>query len=142
MFATTVYNNLTYGLLPKPSMSIVEEACKKANVWEFVQQMPEKLNTFCGASTASHMSGGQKQRLAIARALLRDAQVNVLCPPQWHRARRNSHLAQKVNDSTVSVDRKRLLNIERYFLFENRMRAFFKPIYFFAMLIFFFVDIC
>ncbi|KAL1861499.1 hypothetical protein VTK73DRAFT_7064 [Phialemonium thermophilum] len=55
----------------------IEQACRTANIWEFVQSMPDGLNTLVG-SRGSQISGGQRQRLAIARAVLRKPRILLL----------------------------------------------------------------
>merc|ERR1711998_150778 len=70
----TVRENITYGL-PRARRDAltdaeVEDACRKANAWDFIQGFPAKLETFCGERGVK-LSGGQKQRLAIARAIIR-----------------------------------------------------------------------
>jgi ABC-type multidrug transport system fused ATPase/permease subunit len=68
IFNTTVRKNL---LIVNPSASDqqLQEACERANAWEFINKMPQGLDTPIGEGGAT-MSGGQRQRLAIARALL------------------------------------------------------------------------
>jgi ABC-type multidrug transport system fused ATPase/permease subunit len=81
LFSTTIRDNVTYGL-PKAvrdtlTDEAVEDACRKANAWEFVQGFPRALQTFCGERGVK-LSGGQKQRLAIARAIIRRPKICLL----------------------------------------------------------------
>lgn len=76
LFNDTIANNIAYGR-PDASREQIEEAARCAHVLEFVQNLPEGLDTQVGEN-GSALSGGQRQRLAIARALLCDAPILIL----------------------------------------------------------------
>ena len=66
-------------LIAKPSATDQEiiDALKVANAWEFVKDLPQKINHNIGES-GNKLSGGQKQRLSIARAVLKNPAILVL----------------------------------------------------------------
>lgn len=76
LFDGTVYENVTYGM-PNPTAELAESALRAANAWEFVEKLPDGIDTIVGERGA-RISGGQKQRLAIARAIIRDPRILVL----------------------------------------------------------------
>ncbi len=76
LFDGSVRDNVTYGI-PDISEEKFVQALKDANAWEFVSQLPEGPETIVGERGA-RISGGQKQRLAIARALIRDPRILIL----------------------------------------------------------------
>merc|ERR1711937_815509 len=81
LFSTTIRENIIYGLPRERRESItdaeIEEACRKANAWVFINDFPRKLETYCGERGVK-LSGGQKQRLAIARAIIRKPKIILL----------------------------------------------------------------
>jgi len=70
-------NYIAYGELEGASEAEIVAAAEAANAMEFIQRMPEGLNSRIGQS-GGQLSGGQRQRLAIARAILKNAPILVL----------------------------------------------------------------
>ena len=73
IFNDTVKNNIAYGL-HDVSDSAVFQAAREANAYEFIMNLPDGFNTVLGESGDS-LSGGEKQRIAIARALLKQSSI-------------------------------------------------------------------
>lgn len=76
MFHRTLFNNIRCGK-PNASEAEVITAAKRAHAWEFIQQLPNKLQTIVGERGVK-LSGGQRQRIALARAFLVNAPLLVL----------------------------------------------------------------
>ncbi len=76
LFEGTVRDNITYGLGSVSDQRVIT-ALQAANALEFVNELPDGVNTLVGERGA-RISGGQKQRLAIARALIRDPRILIL----------------------------------------------------------------
>lgn len=74
LFADTIRNNLIYGLPQKYADQELWDKLRLAFAEKFVSEMPDQLNTFVGERGIT-ISGGQRQRLAIARAFLRDPKL-------------------------------------------------------------------
>lgn len=77
LFNDTVFNNIAYGSLAEKTEDEVYAAAKAAHALEFIQQMPQGMQTIIGDDGVM-LSGGQRQRLAIARAILKDAPILIL----------------------------------------------------------------
>lgn len=77
LFNDTIAANIAYGALRDCSREEIREAAAKAHALEFIDRMPEGLDTRIGDNGVM-LSGGQRQRLAIARALLKNAPILIL----------------------------------------------------------------
>jgi ABC-type multidrug transport system fused ATPase/permease subunit len=76
LFSRTIRQNLTIGR-PDASLEDIIEACKLANIHDFIDSMPEKYETIVGQRGIT-LSGGQRQRVAIARALIMRPKILIL----------------------------------------------------------------
>ncbi|HUG57070.1 MAG TPA: ATP-binding cassette domain-containing protein, partial [Candidimonas sp.] len=77
LFEGTIADNVGYGALHDASHEEIRSALQAANLLEFVEGLPQGLDTPVGEN-ASQLSGGQRQRLAIARALIKNAPILIL----------------------------------------------------------------
>ncbi|QDH70183.1 lipid A export permease/ATP-binding protein MsbA [Marilutibacter alkalisoli] len=77
LFDGSVAANVAYGELEQTTPAQLEAAVRGANAMEFVEKLPEGIDTGIG-NKGGKLSGGQRQRLAIARAMLKDAPVLIL----------------------------------------------------------------
>jgi subfamily B ATP-binding cassette protein MsbA len=76
LFNDTIRSNIAFGL-EDLSHSAIEAAARAAHVMEFVEELPDGLDTMVG-DRGMLLSGGQRQRISIARALLRDTPVLIM----------------------------------------------------------------
>ena len=76
LFSGTIRENIAYGK-PGASMEEIIEAAKRANIHDFIQELPDGYDTFVGERGA-RLSGGQKQRISIARVFLKNPPILVL----------------------------------------------------------------
>ena len=76
LFEDTIANNIRFGK-PDASMDEVIEAAKKAACHDFIMGLPDGYDTVVGEGGAT-LSGGEKQRIAIARAIMKDAPIIIL----------------------------------------------------------------
>ena len=77
LFDDTIENNLLFAVKPNATEQELVAALKLANAWDFISDLPDKLQTIVGEQALS-LSGGQRQRLAIARAFLKDSPILLL----------------------------------------------------------------
>ena len=76
LFEDTIANNIRFGY-PQASMEQVMEAAKKACCHDFIMKLPDGYNTVIGEGGTS-LSGGEKQRISIARAIMKNAPIIIL----------------------------------------------------------------
>ena len=76
LFQDTVYNNIAIGR-PDATREEVEAAAKKARCYDFIMQLPDGFDTVIGEGGAS-LSGGEQQRISIARCILKDSPIVIL----------------------------------------------------------------
>ncbi|OJZ18117.1 MAG: lipid A export permease/ATP-binding protein MsbA [Thiobacillus sp. 65-29] len=77
LFNDTLAHNIAYGSRRDATPDEIRAACVAAHAWDFIQAMPEGLDTLIGEN-GMRLSGGQRQRIAIARAILKNAPLLVL----------------------------------------------------------------
>ena len=78
LFEGTVRENLVLGLPAEPSQDEIDEACRMAEIYDFITSLPKSFDTDLAAGTHASLSGGQKQRMCIARAFLRKPRILLL----------------------------------------------------------------
>ena len=76
LFYYTIKNNIKLGK-PDATDEEIYQSCKKACCYDFIMALPEKFDTVVGEG-GSTLSGGEKQRISIARAILKDAPIVIL----------------------------------------------------------------
>ncbi len=76
LFNGTILENLLYAK-PEATMEEIENACRVANIFDFIDNLPEKFDTVVG-NRGLKLSGGEKQRVSIARVILKNPKILIL----------------------------------------------------------------
>lgn len=76
LFGGSIKDNIAYGK-PEATMDEIVDVAKKANIHDFIMELPDKYDTFVG-ERGTRLSGGQKQRISIARVFLKNPPVLIL----------------------------------------------------------------
>lgn len=116
LFASTVRENITFGLEGVTEAEVVA-AARAANAWDFIRKLPQGLDTPVGPRGVE-LSEGQRQRIAIARAVLRDPPILILDEPTSSLDPRSDYLVRAALENltrgrTTLVIAHRLATIRR-----------------------------
>ena len=114
LFQDTIYNNIVMGR-PDATKEEVVEAAKKARCYDFIMALPDGFDTVIGEGGAT-LSGGEKQRISIARCILKDSPIVILDEATASVDADNESLIQEaiselVKDKTLLVIAHRLKTI-------------------------------
>ncbi|MDU0964522.1 MAG: ABC transporter ATP-binding protein [Peptostreptococcus anaerobius] len=114
LITDTVFNNVAMAKTGSTKEDVIK-ACKKARCHDFIVKLPDGYDTVLGKGT--YLSGGEKQRIAVARAILKDAPILVLDEATSFADSENEYLMQEalselVKDKTVIMIAHRLNTIE------------------------------
>lgn len=114
LITDTVFNNVAMAKTGSTKEDVIK-ACKKARCHDFIVKLPDGYDTVLGKRT--YLSGGEKQRIAVARAILKDAPILVLDEATSFADSENEYLMQEalselVKDKTVIMIAHRLNTIE------------------------------
>ena len=77
LIAGTIFENITYGIDREVSIDELEEAAKRAYIYDYINGLPDKFDSLVSEG-GNNLSGGQRQRIAIARIFLRKPKILIL----------------------------------------------------------------
>lgn len=77
LIAGTIFENITYGIDREVSIEEVEEAARRAYIYDYINGLPDKFDSLVSEG-GNNLSGGQRQRIAIARIFLRKPKILIL----------------------------------------------------------------
>lgn len=115
LFHDTILNNIHFGN-PQATMEEVVEAARKACCHDFIMALPQGYHTMIGEGGSS-LSGGEKQRISMARAILKDSPIVILDEATASVDPENEHLIQQAifeltQNKTIIIIAHRLATIE------------------------------
>ncbi len=101
LFSSSIKENLLYGK-SNATMGELEKVCNQANILDFIYSLPDGFETVCG-ERGTQLSSGQKQRIAIARAILRNPRILVLDEATASLDSENENLIQEALSRLMSA---------------------------------------
>ncbi|HVA81245.1 MAG TPA: ABC transporter ATP-binding protein [Candidatus Binataceae bacterium] len=113
LFSASVRDNLLYAR-PDATEAMLWEALEMANLGEFVEELPERLDTVIGERGVK-ISGGQRQRLALARAFLKDSMIVILDEA--------TSAVDSESENLIHEAMERLMDGRTVFLIAHRLRS-------------------